>query len=78
MKITISLPQPLSRAADRIARQLNISRSQFYARAVAEYLEPGARANVKEALDRVYAKQVAALDSVLAAIQAASVKPEEW
>ena len=38
MKTAISLPDDLFDSADELAQQLGVSRSELYARAVAEYL----------------------------------------
>lgn len=54
MKVAISVPDPVSRAADRVARQLRIPRSQLYTRAVAEYLKRQAHPEITERLDAVY------------------------
>lgn len=55
MKTTISLPDQLCQAADRLAAQLGTSRSALFARAVAEYLERYRFQEVTERLDAVYA-----------------------
>ena len=41
MKVAISLPDPVFRAAETLARKLRKARSQLYAEAIAEYV--GAR-----------------------------------
>ena len=38
MKVAISLPDPVFRAAETLARRLRKSRSQLYAEAIAEYV----------------------------------------
>ena len=45
MKVAISLPDPVFRAAETLARKLRKSRSQLYAEAIAEYVgKRGAKA----------------------------------
>jgi hypothetical protein len=54
MKVAISVPGPVHRAADRAAKRLRIPRSQLYTRAVEEYLKRQARPDITERLDLVY------------------------
>jgi len=56
MKIAISVPDPLSRAADRTARRMRIPRSQLYARALEAYLKRAERPDITERLNAVYAR----------------------
>jgi predicted transcriptional regulator len=78
MKTAISIPDPLFRAADRLARRLELSRSELYARAVAAFLEAHGTEALTEALNKVYAAEDSRLDPVLKAIQYASLSREEW
>ena len=54
MKTAISIPDTLFEAAERMAHRLAISRSELYARAMAEYLEQHRYQNVTKALNKVY------------------------
>ncbi len=54
MKLAISVPDPLSRAADRAARRLRVPRSQLYARAIEAYLKQQDRPDITERLNAVY------------------------
>ena len=78
MKTAISIPDPLFDAADEVADRLGMSRSQLYAKAVAEYVEKHRNDQVTEALNQVYAKYSSTLDPVLAAMQSMSLPREEW
>lgn len=79
MKIAISLPVPLFESAEDLARELGLSRSRLYARALAEYVSRLGRAEVTARLDAVYDAPVRSeLDPVLAELQAASLPPESW
>lgn len=80
MKTAISISDSLFREADRLASRLGLSRSQLYARAVAEYLERHRDDEVTTRLDEVHARlgEGAALAPGLARAQAALLGPEEW
>jgi metal-responsive CopG/Arc/MetJ family transcriptional regulator len=75
MKTAVSLPDPLFRDADRAAKRLGISRSELYARALAEFLER--ELEVTLALDRVYSGDEGKVDHVLGALQRRATR-EEW
>jgi metal-responsive CopG/Arc/MetJ family transcriptional regulator len=78
MKTAISLPDDLFRAADKAAKDLGVSRSELYARAVAALLASRAGASVTAALDRVYANDSADADAVLASLQRRVLEREDW
>jgi metal-responsive CopG/Arc/MetJ family transcriptional regulator len=78
MKTAISIPDPLFRAAERAAKRQKVSRSRFYAKAVAAYLKSQGDKSIKEALDAVYATEDSSLDPVIARIQSLSIGREEW
>ena len=78
MKTAISIPDPIFEAADSLAKQLGMSRSEFYRRAVEEYMESRQHENVREALDLVYSDESSALDEPLAQMQFASLPKEDW
>lgn len=78
MKTAISIPNDIFDAAESLARRLNLSRSELYARAVADYLRRQQADDVRTRLDAVYAEQESQLDPVLAAMQRASLGREEW
>jgi metal-responsive CopG/Arc/MetJ family transcriptional regulator len=67
MKTAISIPDPLFHAAERAAKRQKVSRSRFYAKAVAAYLKSQREKGINEALDVVYASEPAKLDPALAA-----------
>ena len=80
MKTAISIPDDLFRAADRAATRLGLSRSEYYQRAVAAFLERHNDRLVTEALDEVYAEEpdTSRLDPAIEQLQAASLPVEEW
>jgi metal-responsive CopG/Arc/MetJ family transcriptional regulator len=54
VKTAISLPEPLFERADSLARELKISRSQLFARAVGEFLHKHESRALVEALNCAY------------------------
>ncbi len=78
MKTAISLPDSLFLRAERIAQQLNLNRSQLYARALDEFLDKYDPASITEAFNAVYAGESSQLDPVLHQMQMLSLPDEEW
>ncbi len=78
MKTAISIPDPLFKAAERVAKRQKISRSRFYAKAVASYLRSQQARGIKEALDAVYGKENSELDPGLAAAAYEILGKEKW
>jgi len=78
MKTAVSLPDDLFEAADSLAERLGVSRSELYARAVAEYLAKHRDENVTERLNEVYADEASGLDPSVRSAQARSVSSNEW
>ena len=70
MKTAISVPDEVFEAAERTARRLGISRSEFYARAVRAFLDDLRRNDVTERLNAVYGETPSRLDPIVAAMQA--------
>lgn len=77
MKTAISIPDELFESADELAKQLGVSRSELYARAVAEYLAKHRDSDVTDRLNAVYASEDSRLAEPLRRSQAASVR-EDW
>jgi metal-responsive CopG/Arc/MetJ family transcriptional regulator len=77
MKTTISIPGPLFERADRMARQLGLSRSQLYAIAVDSFLKDHEHQAVTAALDRIYGEEPSALDPAHAELQAANLPKDD-
>jgi metal-responsive CopG/Arc/MetJ family transcriptional regulator len=78
MKTAVSLPDPLFEAVEELARGLGMSRSELYARALEAFLRNHQKAAITERLNQVYKDQRSELDSVVAAIQSASLSRDEW
>ncbi|MCB8945981.1 MAG: ribbon-helix-helix protein, CopG family [Ardenticatenaceae bacterium] len=78
MKTAISIPDPLFAEAEKLAQRLGMSRSEFYARALAAYIEEYRDEDVTEALDILYGEESSALDPMLQQMQWLSLSEEEW
>jgi metal-responsive CopG/Arc/MetJ family transcriptional regulator len=78
MKVAVSIPDDVFGEADQVADRLGVSRSEFYARAIAAYLDKVRSKRVREALDRVYATEGSSVDPRLVAAQFAVVPREDW
>jgi metal-responsive CopG/Arc/MetJ family transcriptional regulator len=78
MKTAISLPDDLFEAADSLANRFGLSRSELYARAVAEYVAKHRDEDVTAQLNKVFAGEGSGLDPSLRSAQARSVSSSEW
>jgi predicted transcriptional regulator len=78
MKTAISVPDPVFEAADDLAKQLGMSRSQLYTTAVSQFLEAHQDEAITQALNEVYAEAEAVVDLVLMQMQLAALPEEEW
>ena len=78
MKTAISIPDRIFFAAESLAKQLGMSRSELFVRAVEAYIEAHKRDELREALDAVYDEEPSDLDQDLAQLQWNSVAKEDW
>ncbi len=78
MKTAVSIPDVIFRAADRLAQQRKMSRSELYAAALAEYLEAADRENVTERLNEVYTAIDQEPDPFFTAAVQSWLTEEEW
>ena len=78
MKIAVSMPDELFQQAEVMAQRLNMSRSQLYATALAEFVEHRNHRSITDRLTAVYATESSKLDPVLHRMQSASLEPEKW
>lgn len=78
MKTAISIPDEVFRQADRLAKKLGISRSEFYSQAVSRFLEERGREGITKALDALFTEEPSELDTNIAAAQTSSVVDEGW
>lgn len=78
MKTAVSIPDAIFRAADRLAQQRKMSRSELYAAALATYLAAADRENVTERLNEVYADIEQEHDPFFDAAVRSWLTEEEW
>lgn len=81
VKTAVSLPDDLYERAEQAARQLGLNRSQFYARALAQYLQDIGPDPVTERLSELadqHAKESTALESSAAARSMIDSGGWEW
>jgi metal-responsive CopG/Arc/MetJ family transcriptional regulator len=78
MKVAISLPDPLFSAAEEMAEQLQVSRSQLYAQALSEYLDKRQETLITQRLNAVYGVAQEGLDPALAKAQGKVLGDEAW
>ena len=78
MKTAISIPDHLFNAAERAAKRQKISRSRFYAMAVAAYLKAQREKGIKEALDAVYGSEPSEPDAFVTAAAYHLLAKEKW
>ena len=80
MKTAITLSDRDFVAADKLAKQLEISRGELYRLAIAEFIARHSDDRITEQLNEVYAQgeQAPAVDGHLPAMQAGSMAEEQW
>jgi metal-responsive CopG/Arc/MetJ family transcriptional regulator len=78
MKVAISLPDPVFRSAETLAKRLKKSRSELYAEAIAEYVGARGAKAVTAKLNAVYASDSSELDPALRYAQLESLSREAW
>lgn len=78
MKVAISLPDPVFRSAEMLARKLGKSRSQLYAEAIAEYVGARGAKALTARLNTVYRKEPSDVDAALKYAQLERLSREAW
>jgi metal-responsive CopG/Arc/MetJ family transcriptional regulator len=78
VKTAVSLPDDLFQSAEAAARRLRVSRSELYAKAIAEFLKQQDDSAITERLNEVYSRQAAKLDPALHRAQLEALKKEAW
>jgi hypothetical protein len=74
MKVAISVPDRVHRAADRAARRMRIPRSQVYVKAMEAYLSATSEEEITRRLDAVYGPAAGPADPFLAAASRATLR----
>ena len=78
MKVAVSIPDPLFKNAESLARKLKKPRSRLYAEALASYLISHDPKAVTENLNQVYNRHSSAVDPALEEAQAETLTDETW
>jgi len=78
MKSDISIPNPVYRAAENLAKKMGVSPSELYTAALNAYVAEHQKENITEALDQVYAGEPSSLEPELIKMQVVSLEGEEW
>jgi metal-responsive CopG/Arc/MetJ family transcriptional regulator len=78
MKTAISLPDPIFEEAESLARQLGVSRSELYTKALKAYLQKYNHDRTLTKLNQIYSEESSDPDPVLTKIQFMSLPSEDW
>jgi len=78
MKTAISIPDPIFTAAEKMAAELDISRSELYAKAVAEFVSAYSGESITKKINEVLATDSSELDPVLAKMLMDSLRDNPW
>ncbi len=78
MKTAVSIPDPVFRKAENLAKSLGISRSQLYTTALKTFVAEHDEDDVTKRLNEVYSEQDSSLDPVLEKMQFMSLPEEQW
>lgn len=78
MKVAISVPDPIFDAAERLAKERRVPRSQVFSEALEEYVAKHSSSAVTAKLNAVYDALASQVDPALAAAQYASLSHEAW
>ena len=78
MKTAISIPDNVFKSAESLAKQLGVSRSELFTKAMLAYIEASERADVRSALDEIYSEQSSKLPPELESAQMSSLWDEDW
>ena len=78
MKTAVSIPDDLFRLAEAAARRMKISRSQLYAKAIAELLNRQQETAVTERLNEFYSRRRAEVGDALLHAQLKSLDKDSW
>jgi metal-responsive CopG/Arc/MetJ family transcriptional regulator len=78
MKVAVSIPDPVFSEAEALARRLNASRSEIYARALDAFVATHAPERVTEALNAVVAANGAEPDAFVRRAARQTLERAEW
>ena len=78
MKVAVSIPDPIFEAAEQLAKERNIPRSQIFAEALSTYLELRNSESVTTLLNEVYGRGSPKVDETLTKAQFDVMNHEAW
>lgn len=78
MKVAVSVPDPIFEAAERLAKQRHVPRSQLFAEALQEYVSRHGGDSITAKLNELYALEDSTVDAALAQAQLATIDHETW
>lgn len=78
MKTAISIPDKLFHKVDQYAKSHGFSRSELFAKAVAQYLEVHPSDHITRQLNEVYSSESSKLHEILSIMQFSSLEKEKW
>ena len=78
MKVAVSVPDRIFEAAERLAKQRKVPRSQIFAEALAAYVETRESDAVTSKLNEIYAHEASVVDVGLIQAQNDSIDHEAW
>ena len=78
MKVAVSIPDRIFEAAERLAKQRCVPRSQVFAEALAAYVDMCGGEAVTSLLNEIYGSEPSNVDEGLAKAQFDSLSHETW
>lgn len=78
MKVALSIPDDLFKAAETLSKRLGVSRSRLYASALADFLAKHRGGKVTQHLNSVYATQESRLEPGVRRLQRRSLERNAW
>lgn len=78
MKTAISIPDPIFDAAEKMAKELAMSRSELYSKAVAEFVAAHSPDSIAARINAVMATESNELDPVLQEMQRRALRHSPW
>jgi len=78
MKTDISIPNPVIRAAEDLAKKMGISLSELYLTALTTYIMEHQKENITDALNRVLEAEPSTVEPEMVKMLVLSIGGEEW
>jgi len=78
MKTAISIPDPLFQAAEKLAKERKLSRSELYRRAIAEFVKRAREAELVKLIDKSCDEEDRSLDEFRREAAKRTVASTEW